>query len=301
MIETIYSSAMFGLPELGICREGRFKGWLMVRGGDGQWVSLADLRPHVRCPTTHEAADAFWQHWRENGETHKHGYYESTWGAINRAIRMVGVVEHDYWPDHAEAYPAPVSPSPSGDSAIPRRWSLARDGFGVERNDDSGEYVLYSDVASASADSTSLPSTPEDVIAMISSHYIAQRTHTDAGAPLALDDVTYSLTVHDLLSALSDWKEFRVTADSAADAHGTWNPTDKELVAMMEDARDAARYRWLRQKRDIPHGERGIPWAVQLDKAARIHTMIGCFDIDLDHAIDAASAAMHPTTGKEES
>jgi hypothetical protein len=87
MIETIYSSAMFGLPELGICREGRFKGWLMVRGGDGQWVSLADLRPHVRCPTTHEAADAFWQHWRENGETHKHGYYESTWGAINAALK----------------------------------------------------------------------------------------------------------------------------------------------------------------------------------------------------------------------
>ncbi len=35
---------------------------------------------------THEAADAFWKHWRENGETHKHGYYESTWGAINKAI-----------------------------------------------------------------------------------------------------------------------------------------------------------------------------------------------------------------------
>ena len=34
----------------------------------------------------HTAADAFWQYWRENGETHKHGYYESTWGAINRAL-----------------------------------------------------------------------------------------------------------------------------------------------------------------------------------------------------------------------
>jgi len=33
-------------------------------------------------PLSHEACDAFWQYWEENGETHKHGYYESTWGAI---------------------------------------------------------------------------------------------------------------------------------------------------------------------------------------------------------------------------
>jgi len=48
---------------------------------------------------THEAADAFWQYWRENGESHKHGYYESTWGAINRAIRLAGVCAHIY-PEH---------------------------------------------------------------------------------------------------------------------------------------------------------------------------------------------------------
>ena len=35
---------------------------------------------------THEAADAFWKYWKENGETHRHGYYESTWGAINAAL-----------------------------------------------------------------------------------------------------------------------------------------------------------------------------------------------------------------------
>lgn len=35
---------------------------------------------------THEAADAFWAYWKENGETGKHGYYESTWGAINAAL-----------------------------------------------------------------------------------------------------------------------------------------------------------------------------------------------------------------------
>lgn len=55
-----------------------------------------ELALNVRHPKCHEAADAFWEYWRENGETHKHGYYESTWGAINRAIRMVGVVPHSY-------------------------------------------------------------------------------------------------------------------------------------------------------------------------------------------------------------
>ena len=50
---------------------------------------------------THAAADAFWDYWKENGETHKHrteydprehGYIESTWGAINAAIAAAGVV-----------------------------------------------------------------------------------------------------------------------------------------------------------------------------------------------------------------
>ena len=40
---------------------------------------------------THEGADAFWKHWRENGDPHKHGYYESTWGAINAALAKSGV------------------------------------------------------------------------------------------------------------------------------------------------------------------------------------------------------------------
>src|SRR5574343_575997 len=42
--------------------------------------------PRACIKPTHEAADAFWKYWRENGETHKHGYYESTWGAINAAL-----------------------------------------------------------------------------------------------------------------------------------------------------------------------------------------------------------------------
>lgn len=45
---------------------------------------------------TGEAADAFWRYWKANGETHKHGYYESTWGAINAALRVAGVRKHVY-------------------------------------------------------------------------------------------------------------------------------------------------------------------------------------------------------------
>ena len=47
-------------------------------------------------PLCHQAADAFWRYWNENGETHKRGYYESTWGAINQAIRLVGVKPWNY-------------------------------------------------------------------------------------------------------------------------------------------------------------------------------------------------------------
>jgi len=36
---------------------------------------------------THETADAFWRYWNKYGETHKHGYYEATWGAINAALQ----------------------------------------------------------------------------------------------------------------------------------------------------------------------------------------------------------------------
>jgi len=61
------------------------------------WVEMSDVE-ETACESpwvttkkeaiepTAEAADAFWKYWRENGETHKHGYYESTWGAINAAL-----------------------------------------------------------------------------------------------------------------------------------------------------------------------------------------------------------------------
>jgi len=61
------------------------------------------LALNVRHKDCYKAADAFWQYWNENGETHKHGYYESTWGAINRALRTVGVVENEYMRGAADA------------------------------------------------------------------------------------------------------------------------------------------------------------------------------------------------------
>ena len=58
-------------------------------------AGLAAAAPARECiKPTHEAADAFWTYWRENGETHRHGYYESTWGAINAALRTSGGVMH---------------------------------------------------------------------------------------------------------------------------------------------------------------------------------------------------------------
>ena len=71
----------------------------------GEAESVCEMALNVKHPDCHKAADAFWQYWRENGETHKHGYYESTWGAINKAIRMVGVVKHNYEPSATKEQP----------------------------------------------------------------------------------------------------------------------------------------------------------------------------------------------------
>ena len=59
-------------------------------------TSKAEVALNVKHRDCHKAADAFWQYWRENGVPHKHGYYESTWGAMNQAPRYVGVVPHEY-------------------------------------------------------------------------------------------------------------------------------------------------------------------------------------------------------------
>lgn len=55
------------------------------------YVSAMERRHRIFINPEHEAADAFWRYWKENGETHKHGYYESTWGAINAALAAAGI------------------------------------------------------------------------------------------------------------------------------------------------------------------------------------------------------------------
>lgn len=54
-------------------------------------VIPSNFRPAYRIVPIYAAVDAFWDHWRKNGETHKHGFYESTWGAINAALSVAGV------------------------------------------------------------------------------------------------------------------------------------------------------------------------------------------------------------------
>jgi hypothetical protein len=39
----------------------------------------------------HIVVDTFWRVWMENGEPHKHGFYESTWMAIRAALDAGGV------------------------------------------------------------------------------------------------------------------------------------------------------------------------------------------------------------------
>lgn len=50
------------IADLGIIEEGQFKGWLVFKHPDGQWVTLAKL------PTPETGPDGFlWQVW-ENGD-----------------------------------------------------------------------------------------------------------------------------------------------------------------------------------------------------------------------------------------
>ena len=44
-------------------------------------------------PLSHEGCDAFWEYWEENGEAHKHGYYESTWGAIRAYLNKAATTK----------------------------------------------------------------------------------------------------------------------------------------------------------------------------------------------------------------
>lgn len=109
-----------GQPRRGIERVGRdlesaIEAWNRRAALDAQPASAElptqdipkeRLSLNVMHKDCHKAADAFWKYWNENGETHKHGYYESTWGAINQALRTVGVIENEYMKAAAAAIDA---------------------------------------------------------------------------------------------------------------------------------------------------------------------------------------------------
>lgn len=116
---------------------------LSTRAGSGKDIGGDAVVPfsvalNTRHPDCHRAADAFWKYWKENGETHKHGYYESTWGAINRAIRMVGVAPHDYGqPERTTASnPAVVPASRSAGASEPNGNSISSKFFALRADRD---------------------------------------------------------------------------------------------------------------------------------------------------------------------
>lgn len=98
---------------------------------------LIGLALNVKHPRCHEAADAFWNYWKQNGETQKHGYYESTWSAINQAIKLVGVVPWTYGDT------IPAQSSPAVDLSGLTRYDRVIDMM-LEQSD--GEYVKLTDV-----------------------------------------------------------------------------------------------------------------------------------------------------------
>ena len=77
-----FEACMLAMDDFGVPRHDE-EGKVYSLWGRAMWM-YKFIKP------THEAADAFWKYWQENGETHKHGYYESTWGAINSA-KSVGI------------------------------------------------------------------------------------------------------------------------------------------------------------------------------------------------------------------
>ena len=79
------------------------------------------------------------------------------------------------------------------------------------------------------------PKTPNEVIDFIGSNFNSMRTHGAAGVVLPLDLVTYSLTVHDILSAF-EWAEDG--ADDTPNVELTAGNGAKERV-MSDEAKPA--------------------------------------------------------------
>jgi hypothetical protein len=71
---------------------------------------------------------------------------------------------------------------------------------------------------SAAAAKPFIPRTPEEMIAFIGSQYGSMRFATEDGIELPKEDVSYSLTVHDLLSAFSMAGFYDVDAEPTPDA-----------------------------------------------------------------------------------
>lgn len=92
-------------------------------------------------------------------------------------------------------------------------------------------------------------------------------------------------TLHMLMSALAA----APTPDRATKAEGAagWNPTDKELVAMLEDGRDAERYRFLRNLPEEWVGIGGQPCVAMPNGA---HSGYYLTAENADFAVDASMA-----------
>ncbi len=59
--------------------------WRCVECGTA-FAPAQDVAVHLPNIQQHHVADAFWNSWKANGETHKHGYYESTWMSLRAAF-----------------------------------------------------------------------------------------------------------------------------------------------------------------------------------------------------------------------
>jgi hypothetical protein len=86
--------ALLAMPDVPVAPAIRL---MLTKGTCGDRLSIlpqdvaGEAGSAVRINPTHEAADAFWKRWSEVGETHKRGYYESTWSAINAALAASGL------------------------------------------------------------------------------------------------------------------------------------------------------------------------------------------------------------------
>jgi hypothetical protein len=105
--ETLVESELDAAVDAAMATSPAAPQWPHPDGFGGGLMEGKEVALNTRHPDCHKAAHAFWQYWMENGVPHKHGYYESTWGAINQALRYVGVVPHRYSKPRIEVTASP--------------------------------------------------------------------------------------------------------------------------------------------------------------------------------------------------